>query len=337
MGTVHVSLLARVRDPALRSVVPGVPRSRGWWCGSRWGGRTDRPSTSTRGCRRVESSRSTGGPRRRSLAARVLAVPARRALGARSLGVAVGRARDGPSAWARSSGRRAGRGGAPSWGPCGPRTSGQSSNGPSWARMPCWAWVCSPVFRHRVGRETDTSSSRWRKRRNKTSLGRGGRVTVVRGAGSTWVSPAHRVGWAGSHSAIPADAAMRPSTSVDHPVYQRRGILLTTAGCRDRRPAGPGRRLAARAQHAQHQRADEHAERHPGEVGDGIQRGRRSGAAGARACTTSLSTAVHREDRRDDPAAEAGDDSEGHRHEEDERCTTLSACGNGGGPRAPAQ
>ena len=33
---------------------------------------------------------------------------------------------------------------------------------------------------------------------------------------------------AASHSANPADAAMRPSTSVDHPVYQRRGIPPTT-------------------------------------------------------------------------------------------------------------
>ncbi len=33
---------------------------------------------------------------------------------------------------------------------------------------------------------------------------------------------------AASHSANPADAAMRPSTSVDHPVYQRRAISPTT-------------------------------------------------------------------------------------------------------------
>ncbi len=33
---------------------------------------------------------------------------------------------------------------------------------------------------------------------------------------------------AASHSANPADAAMRPSTSVDHPVYQRPGIPPTT-------------------------------------------------------------------------------------------------------------
>ncbi len=33
---------------------------------------------------------------------------------------------------------------------------------------------------------------------------------------------------AASHSANPADAAMRPSTSVDHQVYQRRGIPPTT-------------------------------------------------------------------------------------------------------------
>ena len=121
-----------------------------------------RPVVSTRGCRAVRGG--ARGPRDRrepaeyldagvgtarvAAAARVVAVPARRALGARALGVAVGRVGP-PRAWARSSGRRAGRGGGPSWGPCGPRTSGQWSNGPSWARMPCWAWVCSPVFRHR--------------------------------------------------------------------------------------------------------------------------------------------------------------------------------------------
>ena len=42
---------------------------------------------------------------------------------------------------------------------------------------------------------------------------------------------------AASHSANPADAAMRPSTSVDHPAYQRPGTPPTTlrfAHCRER-------------------------------------------------------------------------------------------------------
>ena len=134
---------ARVAPRASRRPNASVGRSghrgsRGWGCGSRCcpGPRGER-NTSTRASRRPDA-----GPARPS------AGSARHA----DAWCSRRRSRTGRRAWGRSSGRPAGRGGAPSWGPCGPRTSGQCSNGPSWARMPCWAWVCSPVFRHRTGR-----------------------------------------------------------------------------------------------------------------------------------------------------------------------------------------
>ena len=133
--------------------------------GSRWDlGRKRRPKTWARGSRRSPAPRGQthgAGPRGPSAAnVRLVAASGSRRRPRRPAGL---------PAWARSWARRAGHGGGASWGPCGPRSSGRRSSGPSSARMPSWAWRCSPVLRSRRS-ETDTSSAGG-ERASKTSLG----------------------------------------------------------------------------------------------------------------------------------------------------------------------
>ena len=176
----------------------------------------------------------------------ILAVPARRALGAGPLGAGRGVALVARERAWRSGGSRPGRGAA-SWGSCGPAPSGQRSSGPS-ARMPSWAWGCSPVLR-RGWRSEQTRRRPVAKQRDQRVHGPavvlGGRFDGgVTGAAGWWSSGAATCG--------PGGAAMRPGTSVEGPSLPARETGPGPARARQqppaqrRRPRGRRRRRGGR-------------------------------------------------------------------------------------------
>ena len=240
---VHVPLLAAVGDPALGPVapvvaVPGRPRS-----SPRGGAEPRRAGCAVATDPREGSARRPGGAGGAALAPRVLAVPAGRPLGAGPLGV-LAVAGVGPGGALGRRLRSVGLAAVVRLLGCLARL-GLLGSGPAGLLRPGCLVGHGVVhlFRSRSteDRHVFEPVARTAERDEPRTQWSAGRF-------DHGVSPAHRAGRGGSRSATPADAAMRPSTSVGRPVYQRRAVAPTSdRGARHRSGAGRRRRPAPRS------------------------------------------------------------------------------------------